>query len=88
MVKGGSNATFALKGGDSRAGALKTLYEGLRPPGYGGMKKQGSVILGIGGDNSVRSAGSFFEGVLTKGYSSDAADDAVQRDIVAAGYGQ
>ena len=28
-----------------------------------------------------------YEGVVTKGYSSDEADDAVQKDIVAARYG-
>lgn len=39
-------------------------------------------ITGIGGDNSDAAIGSFFEGVLTKGYSSDAADDAVQANIV------
>ena len=32
--------------------------------------------------------GTFYEGVLTKGYSTDAADDAVQANIVAAGFGK
>jgi len=34
---------------------LKTLYDGIRPAktGYVPMRKQGSVILGIGGDNSA-----------------------------------
>ena len=50
------------------------------------MKKEGSIILGIGGDNSVSAVGSFFEGVITAGYSSDAADEAVHADVVAAGY--
>ena len=30
----------------------------------------------------------FYEGVMTKGYSTSAADDAVQADIVRAGYGR
>ena len=51
------------------------------------MKKQGAIILGIGGDNSDQAIGTFFEGCITKGYSSDAADDAVQANIVAVGYG-
>jgi hypothetical protein len=38
---------------------------------------------GTGGDNSHSSEGSFFEGVMTKGYSTDAADEAVQADIAA-----
>ena len=32
--------------------------------------------------------GTFYEGVVTKGYSTDEADDAVQANIVAAGYGK
>jgi hypothetical protein len=39
-----------------------------------------------GGDNSDEAIGTFFEGVLTVGYSTDAADDAVQANIVAASY--
>jgi hypothetical protein len=86
MVKGGSNG-FALKAGDATAGKLKTMYDGPRPPGYQPMRKQGAIILGIGGDNSNRAVGNFFEGVMTAGYSTDACDDAVQANIVAASYG-
>ena len=52
------------------------------------MKKQGAIILGIGGDNSDSAIGTFFEGVITRGYTTDAADDAVQANIVAAGYSE
>jgi hypothetical protein len=54
MVKGDTGNHLALKGGDaSRPGGLKTLYDGPRPsPDYKVMKKQGAIILGIGGDNS------------------------------------
>ena len=51
------------------------------------MKKQGAIILGIGGDNSNGAQGNFFEGVMTSGNAPDASDDAVQANIVAAGYG-
>jgi hypothetical protein len=86
MVKGGSNG-FVLKGGNANAGALHTAYDGPRPPGgYQPMRKSGAVLLGIGGDNSNKAIGTFFEGVMTAGLSSDAADDAVQASIVAAGY--
>jgi non-reducing end alpha-L-arabinofuranosidase len=86
MVKGGENG-FALKGGDATvAGSLATLYDGPRPPGYQPMKKQGALILGIGGDNSDSAIGTFFEGLVLAGLSSDEADDAVQADIAAAGY--
>ncbi len=36
--------------------------------GYNPMHKQGAIILGIGGDNSKGSAGTFYEGVMTSGY--------------------
>lgn len=38
------------------------------------MKKQGSIILGIGGDNSDSAHGTFYEGVMTSGISSNATD--------------
>lgn len=52
------------------------------------MRKQGSIILGIGGDNSDSAIGTFFEGVMTYGLTTDDVDDAVQANIVAAGYGK
>ena len=88
MVKGGSDG-FALLGGDATQPAgLKILYEGARPPQYQPMKKQGAIILGIGGDSSDRSVGTFYEGVMTTGYATDATDQAVHANIAAAGYGK
>jgi len=87
MVKGGTNG-FALKAGDATQGKLNTMYDGPRPKGYQPMRKQGAIILGIGGDNSDWAIGTFFEGVITQGYTADGADDAVQANIVAAGYGK
>lgn len=46
------------------------------------------IVLGIGGDNSDASVGTFYEGVMTAGYSTDATDDMIQANIVAAGYGR
>jgi len=87
MVKGKMGG-FALKGGDAQSGVLKTMYEGARPTGYDPMKKQGAILLGIGGDNSNSAVGTFYEGCVTSGYPSTATDDAVQANIVAAGYGR
>ena len=87
MVKGKAGG-IALKGGDAQSGGLKTLYEGVRPRGYEPMKKQGAIILGIGGDNSDAAIGEFFEGVMTAGYTSSAADNAVAANVVNAGYGK
>jgi hypothetical protein len=51
------------------------------------MRQEGAIILGIGGDNSHASAGSFFEGVMTSGFPTDSAENAIQSNIVAVGYG-
>ncbi len=50
-------------------------------------QKQGAIILGIGGDNTRVGVGTFYEGVIARGYTTDAVDDALQRNVVAAGYG-
>ena len=87
MLKGNSGNTWALKAGNAQAGSLTTMYSGPRPTGYSPMKKQGAIVLGIGGDNSHTAEGTFFEGCITSGVPSDATDAAVQANIVAAGYG-
>ena len=81
---------FALYGGDATTGTLKTMYDGIRPakPGYVPMKKQGSIILGIGGDNSDGDGGQWFEGVMASGAATLATVNALQANIVAAGYGK
>lgn len=71
-----------------QAGSLSIKWNGSRPPGYTPMKKQGAIILGTGGDASHAGTGTFFEGAMTSGNPPDAADDAVQANIVAAGYGK
>jgi hypothetical protein len=86
-LKGPSGNRFVLKGGDAQSGTLSTKYDGARPTGYSPMKKQGAIVLGLGGDNSHTGQGTFFEGCMTAGVPSDATDDAVQANIVAAGYG-
>ena len=88
MLKGPTGNRFVLKGGDAQSGSLATKYDGTRPAGYSPQKKEGAIILGIGGDNSHTGEGTFFEGCITSGNPSDAIDDAVQANIVAAGYGR
>jgi hypothetical protein len=89
LLKGPSGSKFTIKGGDAQSGALTTMWNGNRPSnGYSPKKLQGAIILGTGGDGSPYSIGTFFEGVMTKGVPSDASDDAVQANIVAAGYGK
>ncbi|MEU5116827.1 alpha-L-arabinofuranosidase B [Streptomyces longwoodensis] len=86
-VKGGPNH-WAIRSGNAQSGGLATAYDGPRPnaTGYNPMKKEGAIILGIGGDNSNGSAGTFYEGVLTSGFPTDATENAVQSNINAAGY--
>merc|ERR1712054_504219 len=88
QVLGGVPGHWAIKGGNAQTGGLRVYWDGKRAPGYAPMKKQGAIILGIGGDNSCGAVGTFYEGVMTQGYTSDAADDAVQANIVAAGYAE
>ena len=92
MLKGDTKNHWALKGGDAQKGTLKSLYDGVRPSAvasgkYDPMRKEGAIVLGIGGDNSHTAEGTFFEGCIVTGYPSNATDDAVQANVVAAGYG-
>jgi len=84
----GRSGSFALMGGNAQTGTLTSFYDGVRPNGYNPMKKQGAIILGIGGDNTATAQGDFYEGVLTSGAASSATAQAVQANIVAAGYGK
>ena len=87
IIKGTANK-WAIRGGNATSGSLSTYYSGVRPTvsGYNPMHKEGAIILGIGGDNSVGAQGTFYEGVMTSGYPSDATENSVQANIVAAGY--
>jgi hypothetical protein len=87
IIKGEPNH-WAIRGGNAQSGGVSTFYNGVRPnvSGYNPMKKEGAIILGIGGDNSIGAAGTFYEGVMTSGYPSDATENSVQANITAAGY--
>jgi hypothetical protein len=86
-IKGEPNQ-WAIRGANAASGSLSTYYSGVRPSvsGYNPMSKEGAIILGIGGDNSVSAQGTFYEGVMTSGYPSDATENSVQANIVAAKY--
>jgi len=77
--------TWTLKVGDATTATLTTAYDGEAP---GNWQLQGALLLGTGGDNSNSSYGTFFEGAVTAGQPTDAADDAVHANIIAAGYGK
>lgn len=92
MLKGNSSKAtdggpFTIKGGNAQTGELTTVWDGQYPLRYGSpMQRQGGIVLGVGGDNSSTAQGNFFEGVMTAGYATTATDNAVQANIVAAGY--
>jgi hypothetical protein len=88
MLKGPSGNAMVIKAGNAQSGALETKWNGKRPAGYSPMKKQGAIILGTGGDGSNNAKGTFYEGAITIGNPPDTTDDAVQANIVAAGYGK
>ena len=78
---------WASLGGDAQQDALSTMFDGPRvDASYDPMRKQGAIVLGNGGDNSNGSQGTFYEGVMTAGYPTDATDNAVQANVVAAKY--
>ena len=53
-------------GGDAQKGALSVMFDGPRVDAtYDPMRKQGAILLGNGGDNSVGSQGTFYEGAMT-----------------------
>jgi hypothetical protein len=52
------------------------------------MGNAGGIVLGVGGDNSNNSWGTFYEGAITVGAPSDATDLAVFKNVQAAKYGQ
>jgi hypothetical protein len=89
LLKNNGQNFFALKDGNAQSGGLRTTYSGPEPTagGYAPMHQEGAIVLGTGGDNSNGSIGSFFEGVMTAGLPTDAADNAVQANVVSVGYG-
>ncbi|HEX3134146.1 MAG TPA: arabinofuranosidase catalytic domain-containing protein, partial [Planctomycetota bacterium] len=76
-------------GGDAQKGELSVMFSGPRVNAtYDPMRKQGAILLGNGGDNSNGSQGTFYEGAVTAAgtFPTDATDQQVQANIVAAGY--
>jgi hypothetical protein len=81
-----TGTTYALRMADAASATdLTTAYEGALPKP---MDNQGAVVLGVGGDNSNNSFGTFYEGAIVAGYPSNDAERAVLLNVQAAGYGQ
>ena len=88
MLKGPSGNMMGLKAGNSQTGALQTKWAGERPPGYTPMKKQRRDHPRYGRRREQQRRGN----VLRRGHHqrqpAGRDDDAVQANIVAAGYGK
>ena len=81
-----SSGQYEIRAADAQSATdLTTAYNGNSPKPW---NNGGAIILGIGGDNSNSSAGTFYEGALTAGRPADATDLLVLKNIRAAGYGQ
>src|SRR5206468_2170000 len=88
MAKGEPHHWTSM-GGDAQKGELKVMFDGPRIDStYDPMRKQGAILLGNGGDNSVGSQGTFYEGAMTAAgtFPTDATDQLVQANVVAARY--
>src|SRR5690606_9361181 len=91
MVNGGGRNQWEIWGANAQEGDLQNFYKGIRPQSkendtYFPMHRKGSIQMGNGGDNGNGSAGTFYEGIMTASYPSEAVIKAVQANIVAANY--
>ena len=79
-------------GGNAQIGDLEVMFDGPRikndRSSYDPMRKQGAILLGNGGDNSVGSQGTFYEGAMTAPgtFPTKETNQKIQDNIIAAGY--
>ncbi len=79
-------------GGDAQQGNLEMMFDGPRVindrSSYDPMRKQGAILLGNGGDNSVGSQGTFYEGAMTAPgtFPTEETNQKIQANIIAAKY--
>jgi non-reducing end alpha-L-arabinofuranosidase len=67
------------------ATSITTAYAGGLPKR---MDNQGAIVIGVGGDNSNNSWGTFYEGAVVAGFPSDEAEHAVMENLKSVGYSQ
>jgi hypothetical protein len=79
---------YALRMADIQtASDLTTAYDGAIPSGKT-WGNAGGIVLGVGGDNSNNSFGTFYEGALVNGSPANATDLLIMKNVQAAKYGQ
>jgi hypothetical protein len=77
--------SWSLRMADVADDSVTTAYVGGLPKA---MANEGAIVIGVGGDNSNNSWGTFFEGAVMSGFPSDEAEEAVVQNIKTVGYGQ
>jgi hypothetical protein len=81
-----SPGKYAIRVADLKTATdLTTAYDGNSPKTW---NNEGGILLGIGGDNSNNSWGTFYEGAITAGLPTNATDLAVMKNVQDAKYGQ
>ena len=88
LKTGNTPDRYALRMADVQTATMvTTAYAGAYPQGRQ-LDSQGSVGLGIGGDNSNNSWSTFYEGAIVAGFPTDATEDAILQNLKALRYGQ
>ncbi|MEO7036983.1 MAG: arabinofuranosidase catalytic domain-containing protein [Polyangiaceae bacterium] len=83
-VSNTSAGKWQLRAADVKtATALATAYDGNQPVKVNNL---GGIVLGVGGDNSNNSWGTFYEGAIVAGAPTLATDNAVLKNVQAVGY--
>jgi len=83
MLKTGSGNWGLFAADTAKDAAMTTAFEGKLPKP---ISNAGRIVLGVGGDNSNNSWGTFYEGAIVSGYATTATDTAVLQNIKAVGY--
>jgi hypothetical protein len=74
---------WALKTGNAKSGALSVNIDlPALPAGYSPLKQEGGLGLGEGGAGDPNGTGGFSEGGVIAAETSDATDEAIQKNIV------
>jgi hypothetical protein len=80
----GTQPTYCIRVANATSGNLTNVWDGNFTTAW---HMGGAMILGIGGDNSNSSYGTFYEGALTAGRPSNATDSLILKNVQAAAYG-
>jgi non-reducing end alpha-L-arabinofuranosidase len=79
-----SPSKWSLKSANTATATMMTTsYEGAMPKS---ISNAGGIVLGVGGDNSNNSFGTFYEGAIVSGFPTNETDNAILANVKAVGY--